>query len=512
MARATTKPRRARSRARRRTQPFFLLWFVAAFAALVGVRQIAALQHELIGAPPPAAADAPDPIVETTRLDGTTHDSPVLDPGGALKDLTTAGRLRESAPVTGELRWVGPDVMPFVPDPGLAAQVNQRIAGRSGRYGIAIKDLRTGRGVLIDSDGRYEAASLFKLSVMYEVFKQREAGALSFSEPLTLTQRHVDFDLGTLDRSAGSSIGLGEAVERMVTISDNSSAILLTDRVGVGNITRDVERLGMMRTRLSTEDLSTSPGDMLTFFETIARGESVSREASADMLYLLARQRVNDRIPRLLPPGAMVAHKTGNLQGVVNDAGIVYAGDQVFVIAVLVDGTRQDAEASRITSELAAIALEHFRSIAQRDDAAVLPLGDLVPTPGPWPTALTLPTPVPIPTATPTAEIIEVAVPSVSPLAITVTAIPAEPELRGNTPAATAAATIAPTATPSAATPTTIVPPVPATSIERGVIGPERRVPGGGGATATPARSAVAPLPESTAPVSTPTVPATPAS
>ncbi len=501
MEKSTTRPRRNRSRARRPTQPFFLLWFVAAFAALVGVRQIAALQHDLIGTPPPAAADADELIVETIQLDGTADDSPLLDPAGALKELTTAGRFSESAPGTGELRWVSPDVPAFVQDPILAAQVNQRIAGRSGRYGIAIKDLRTGRGVLVDSDGRYEAASLFKLSVMYEVFKQREAGTLSFSEPLTFTQRHVDFDLGTMDRPAGSSIGLGEAVERMVTISDNSSAILLTDRVGAGNITRDVERLGMMRTRLSSEDLSTSPGDMLTFFEAIARGESVSREASADMLYLLARQRVNDRIPRLLPTGSVVAHKTGNLPGVVNDAGIVYAGDQAFVIAVLVDGTRQDGEATRITSELAALALDHFRAIARRSDIAPQPLGDVVPLPPPWPTARPAPTALPVPTAMPTSDISELVVPTVSgpqPTSATPSAGPTSVASVG-----VSVATAIPPATNAdltpASTPSPALPPA-----DRVPPAAERQVPGGGGATPIPLATATDSL---TVPTNVPAAP-----
>src|SRR5438046_663490 len=83
------------------------------------------------------------------------------------------------------------------PEPELARVVVDALSGVNGRVGLAIKDLNTGRGVLISPETELPAASVFKVEVMYEVYKQRELGALSFDETLVLTQRYVDFDLGT---------------------------------------------------------------------------------------------------------------------------------------------------------------------------------------------------------------------------------------------------------------------------------------------------------------------------
>ncbi|MPZ15849.1 MAG: hypothetical protein GEU73_15745 [Chloroflexi bacterium] len=251
---------------------------------------------------------------------------------------------------------------PLVPDNELAADVVQRIAGLSGQVGVAIKELDTGRGTSIDPDGEYEAASLYKLPVMYEVFKQRELGALAFDESLVFTQRYVDWDLGTLDRPVDSTITIDEALEQMITISDNSSAVLLTDRVGALNINRDLLGLGLAHTRLVTDDLAMSPGDALTLLEMIARGHAVNPAASAEMVDVMARQRVNDRLPLLLPDSTVVAHKTGNLPGVVNDVGIVYTPETTFIIAVLIDGTANEQAAAEAIADLALIAYRHFRS------------------------------------------------------------------------------------------------------------------------------------------------------
>ncbi len=214
--------------------------------------------------------------------------------------------------------------------------------------------------MLIDPHSEYEAASLFKLPVMFEVFKQREAGLLSFDEQLLLTERHVAYDLGTLDRAAGSTIRLDEAVERMITISDNSSAILLTDRVGAFTLNQELVTLDLPHTRIRLDDLKTSPADMLRLLEMIALGEAVNPKASGEMVRLMAQQRVNDRIPSLLPGGTIVAHKTGNLPGVVNDVGIVYGPSGPFVVAVLVDGTTDEAEATRAAADIALMAYRRF--------------------------------------------------------------------------------------------------------------------------------------------------------
>ena len=80
------------------------------------------------------------------------------------------------------------------------------------------------------------------------------------------------------------------------------------------------------------------------------------------MIKLMAQQRVNDRIPRLLPPGAVVAHKTGNLPGVVNDVGIVYGPSGPFVVAVLFDRASDEAEAARAVADIALIAYRRFNS------------------------------------------------------------------------------------------------------------------------------------------------------
>jgi beta-lactamase class A len=304
------------------------------------------------------------------------------------------------------------------PDPELASLVLSILNELPGHIGVAIKDIQTGRGVLIDPNSEFEAASVFKLEVMYEVFKQRELGALSFDETLFFNERHVAYDLGTLDRPAGSPIQLDEALERMITISDNSSALLLTDRVGAFNINRDLGGLGLSRTHLIEDQLTTSPLDMLSFMEMLARGEGVSPQASREMLQLMARQRINDRIPRLLPGGISVAHKTGNLSGVVNDVGLVSAPETTFAIAVLISDTPAEGQGAQAIADIAAAAYRYFRtaqpSMTPTPSVTPTPVETETPTPGPA-TATSVATPTGAATSVPTAAATRTAGPSPTP-------------------------------------------------------------------------------------------------
>jgi beta-lactamase class A len=123
----------------------------------------------------------------------------------------------------------------------------------------------------------------------------------------------------------------------MITYSDNTSAFLLLDRVGPGNINRDLQALGLTESAFRHEDVISTAADMALFLEMLVLGADVSREANREMLDLMLAQRVRDRLPALLPPGTEVAHKTGNLPEVNHDVGIVYAPQPTYLIAVLSD-------------------------------------------------------------------------------------------------------------------------------------------------------------------------------
>jgi beta-lactamase class A len=227
-----------------------------------------------------------------------------------------------------------------VPDPALEAVIRTVLGSQAQRYGVVVEELRHGTGAALNPYRVFNTASLFKLLVMHEAFRQRALGRLSFREMLLVTQGYAAWDLGTL-RAVGISVGdwvsIGRLVEVMITHSDNTSAVMLGDRLGWRNIDQGIRGLGLSTTSVNTPQPYTTAADMAALLEAIARGLAVSSQASAEMESLLLRQQIRDRIPQGVPAGVSVGNKTGNWTDATHDVAIVYAPWGTYVLAVLSD-------------------------------------------------------------------------------------------------------------------------------------------------------------------------------
>jgi beta-lactamase class A len=246
--------------------------------------------------------------------------------------------------------------LPLQEDAGLEARLREVLGDEVDSYAVVVKNLADGRGALINPDKVFYAASLFKVAVMYEVFHQRSLGLLSFDERLVVTPYYAGFDLGTLPVEVCQTLSIGEALGYMMSISDNTSAVLLQDRVGSANINRSLEALGLTTTRLLPDDLPTTAADMALLMEMIAREKAVDAEASQEMVNLLASEQLDNGLRAGLPEGTLVAHKTGNWSNATHDAGIVYSPGADYVIAIL----SEKAYETGLTTEVSRVVWEYY--------------------------------------------------------------------------------------------------------------------------------------------------------
>jgi beta-lactamase class A len=227
--------------------------------------------------------------------------------------------------------------MPSHRDAVLEEVIRSSLGDEVDSYGVVVKNLVTGAIAEVNPHKRFETASLFKLWVMYEVYKQVELGLVDMDEELLVTPYYASWDAGTLPVEVCDTLTVREALWAMITYSDNTTGFLLRDRVGLENIHRDLQALGLTESVLAHENAITTAADMALFLEMVVLEAAVNNEASREMLDLMLAQEVCDRLPALLPPGAEVANKTGNLPEVTHDVGIVYAPQPIYVIAVLSD-------------------------------------------------------------------------------------------------------------------------------------------------------------------------------
>jgi beta-lactamase class A len=254
-----------------------------------------------------------------------THDQACLDgedPSESYIDGRLTGRSR-SAGIKAPAPYMP---IAFEQDDELQAALEAAMGDEADDYAFFVKDLTTGLGAGHDVDRVFNAASTFKLLVMYEVFHQQDQGLFDWDKELVITPYYDANGLSPRVTELCQVITVADALDAMLSVSDNAAAVLLQDLVGVANVNNAINALGLTQSGLFPENLAVTAADLSLLLEAISRGEAVSPEASADMVQLLLHDVFNNGLVAGLPPGsgAVVAHKTGNWSDATNDAGLVY--------------------------------------------------------------------------------------------------------------------------------------------------------------------------------------------
>jgi beta-lactamase class A len=253
--------------------------------------------------------------------------------------------------------------------------IESAIRSSGGEVAVAFRTLDGRTQWLLRADESFHAASTMKVPVLIELYHQVHEGRARLDEPLAVRNEFhslVDGSLYQLDpnddsetelyRAEGEIRTLGQLSELMITVSSNLATNLLMEKLGIDNIRAGVHALGAdgMNVRRGVEDSkafaqgvnnTTTARALLQLLEAIAHGQAVDAASSRQMLAVLERQTVNDRIPAGLPAGIRVAHKTGEITGVRHDAAIVFAR-RPFVLVVLTRGVPDPQAASALIADI----------------------------------------------------------------------------------------------------------------------------------------------------------------
>jgi len=144
-----------------------------------------------------------------------------------------------------------------------------------------------------DPEEQIIAASLYKLGVLAEAERQVDAGELHYNDVITIQPEDITVDGSYED--AGTQLTLDGALEAMITISDNGSALALWHMLGGANIDVTLEKAGVNNFHVAfddTEDNWATPHAIGTFFTLLAKRELISPAASDRMLARLERQHL----------------------------------------------------------------------------------------------------------------------------------------------------------------------------------------------------------------------------
>lgn len=245
----------------------------------------------------------------------------------------------------------------------------------SARVSLAVESLPT--GAITDSisffwnaDTPVPSASVIKLPILVEAMAQVQAGTLDPGEIHILVDSEKAGGSGNLNTYPHRSrIAYHDLMTAMMIQSDNTATNIFINELGIAAINARMRSLGLTQThlnRLMMDTLAAKQGrenvvtarEMNALLTKIYRHQLLTPALCEQMLDIMKQNEDTLTIPRNLPPGTVVAHKTGELTYVRADVGIVYARHP-FVLSVLVQGI-PTAEAEPIIGQLARLCFDAF--------------------------------------------------------------------------------------------------------------------------------------------------------
>ena len=270
-------------------------------------------------------------------------------------------------------------------DDSLAARIERRIAELPGAVvGVAYRDLASGDALDVASDSVFHAASTMKVPVMIELVRQAEAGSAALDQRVLLVNQFgsiVDGSAYALDPAddsdssmyalVGQRVAVRDLMTHMITRSSNLATNAVIALVGAMRVDSTTHALGATRTRVlrGVEDQKafdrgmnnvTTARDLATLMSAIARDRAASPAGCALMRDVLSRQEFNGEIPAGLPAGTKVAHKTGQITGVLHDAAIIYPATRPpYVLVVLTRGIPDEKEARALIADVSRLVWAH---------------------------------------------------------------------------------------------------------------------------------------------------------
>jgi beta-lactamase class A len=214
----------------------------------------------------------------------------------------------------------------------LQSKVEDAVRSLRGTMGVAARNLATGETVFVNADTQFPTASVIKVAVMVEVFHQIAEGRIRRDDTISLDESAKVGGSGVLQRLHGGLVlTVGDLLDLMMTVSDNTATNLLVNLVGTANVDRRLAAYGLTHTKIFRPTFRdghpdvfpeeekefglgvATPRELAALMERIAEGKVVDRAASEAMIAIMREQAFRTMIPRALPEtdDVVIANKPG---------------------------------------------------------------------------------------------------------------------------------------------------------------------------------------------------------
>jgi beta-lactamase class A len=214
----------------------------------------------------------------------------------------------------------------------------------------------------------FETASCIKLYIMIEFYRQINDGLITGKETLEYSEEDniAGLNSGVISSlSYGLKLTLKDYVTLMIIVSDNIATNKLIDFLGIDNINKTINDIGLEKTRLLNRlDFTkyncfgiTTPYEYAITYKKILNYEIFSKELCDEMLDILKKQKNNDMLTKGLPSldvllkgsdesklkyiaskSGSIVWETDEIDNVRNDGGIISTVNGYYIVSIFISG------------------------------------------------------------------------------------------------------------------------------------------------------------------------------
>ncbi|MEG0385295.1 MAG: serine hydrolase [Solibacillus sp.] len=240
------------------------------------------------------------------------------------------------------------------------------------RVHVIIQDYRTNQLFIEkNKDAVFSSASVIKVPILMAILHHLEKTNGQLSQKVPITDANI-VDFSVLTEQQQKKATLHELLLWMIITSDNTATNMCIDLIGFEALNDYFQHIGLKSTAVQRKmmdferqqqglDNVTTARDMQHLFQQIYAGTLLAREWNEVALNILLRQRSHESLKRYLVDDVKIAHKTGGLDTVDHDVGIVFTEQVDYFIGVFLTEVTDNDKARQYIGQISKIAYAYFQ-------------------------------------------------------------------------------------------------------------------------------------------------------
>ncbi|WP_341323941.1 serine hydrolase [Solibacillus sp. FSL H8-0523] len=233
---------------------------------------------------------------------------------------------------------------------------------------VAVQHYHTNETFEQLADDVFSSASVIKVPILLAILKRLQTTNGNLRQVLTIADENL-VEFSVLTEQQQKQATLHELLLWMTITSDNSATNACIDFLGMDAFNTYFAEIGMQHTKLQRKmmdferqqqgfDNETTANDMKRLFQALYEGQLLDEAWTAIAFDILCRQRSHESLRRYLVDDVKVAHKTGGLDTVDHDCGIVFHKNGAYFIGVFLTGVTDNEKAKSLIGQISKIVYE----------------------------------------------------------------------------------------------------------------------------------------------------------